>query len=395
MNKNIYVDLADKLDSIGLYQESDEITKIFSSTNSFIKTAQSSELDAILGDSEKLTGWNWFWGVLGQVSGLTSVPTAILSFNKRLKQLEEQYFEEKEVAAVPDEFNAKTYDAKKINLLKKESFDAMSSSKPKTEIQILIPNNEKPFDPGDNQSYTIEKYKVPKTIEKKRRNGTIYEAPNPTIAEFTDPSNYIKDKVLDGIPQFVEVPRKTYINHLPAKNDDEFTTKKRNAYFSSGLKLLAVATGVGIATAIGYETQWKLYKNSLNSDIKAEYRKYLIKNKYQAKNNKDKSIILEEFTSKLNSILKQCDGVGNPIKSPYPKEKFRDAILRLFKKEIGFGVNPNNTNPGKTNPSNTNSTTQKPNSGAPSSKSRPQTRPLRPSQPEPAPSGGSIREQGV
>jgi hypothetical protein len=385
MNKNIYVDLADKLDSAGLFQESDDLMKVFSSSTSMIKTAQSGELDSILADSEKLSGWNWMIGLAAGVVGVTSIPAAIVSFNRRLDQLKEQYFEEKEVAAVPDEFNAKTYDAVKVSKLKTEAFEAISSSKPKTEIQILIPNNIKPFDPGDNTTFTIEKYKVLQTKEKKRRNGTVYEVPNPTVADFMDPSNYIKDKVIDGKTQFVEVPKKTYINHLPAKNDTEFRKKKLQNYFSTGLKSFAVAAGVSIATVIGYETQWKLYKNSLNPNIKAEYRKYLLKNKFSAKNNIDKSIILEEFTNKLNLILKQSDGVGNVIKPLYAKEKFRDAILRLFKKEIGFGK-PDSSKGSNTN---TNSTTQKSNSGAPSSKSRTQTRPLRPSQPKPAPPGGS------
>ena len=96
MNKNIYVDLADKLDSAGLFQESDDLMKVFSSSTSMIKTAQSGELDSILADSEKLSGWNWMIGLAAGVVGVTSIPAAIVSFNRRLDQLKEQYFEEKE-----------------------------------------------------------------------------------------------------------------------------------------------------------------------------------------------------------------------------------------------------------------------------------------------------------
>lgn len=393
MNKNIYIELADKLDSAGLFQESDDLMKVFSSSTSMIKTAQSGELDSILADSEKLSGWNWMIGLAAGVVGVTSIPAAIVSFNRRLDQLKEQYFEEKEVAAVPDEFNAKTYDAVKVSKLKTEAFEAISSSKPKTEIQILIPNNIKPFDPGDNTTFTIEKYKVLQTKEKKRRNGTVYEVPNPTVADFMDPSNYIKDKVIDGKTQFVEVPKKTYINHLPAKNDTEFRKKKLQNYFSTGLKSFAVAAGVSIATVIGYETQWKLYKNSLNPNIKAEYRKYLLKNKYSAKNNIDKSIILEEFTNKLNLILKQSDGVGNVIKPLYAKETFRDAILKLFKKEIGYGKSgssPNESNnskqPSSSPPPGSQATRRKPSIKAPS---KPVTKPA------PKPSSGDSTGGGV
>jgi len=394
MNKNIYVDLADKLDSIGLYQESDEITKIFSSTNSFIKTAQSSELDAILGDSEKLTGWSsMILKTLG-VSGIAGLTPFLVSAIGRQKELRDAYFQNVEVEAEPDIYNAKTVDQAKINKLKQEHQAALKSNKPKTEIEIQLPNNKKPYNPGDPETYTVQKYKVldKKEITSKDKSGNpiTKEIKNSIINEFSNPEKYIQDLVIDGMQETIPVKKTTTKKIVPKEQMDKYYNQQA-ANNKAAIKNGLIATGLFSAASIGYFLlEFQRYRNSLNRDIKAEYRKFLIKYKYSDKTPQDKNNLVQELTNRLNSLLSRCDGLDSYIPASFPKETFRDMILKLFKKEIGFGK----TNPSKTSPVSRSNAGPSQNPTTPAkSRPRPQARPTKPS--GGSSQGGTIKEEGV
>jgi hypothetical protein len=360
MNKNIYIDLADKLDSAGLFLESDDLLKVFSSSTSMIKTAQSGNLDTVLIDTDKLDGWTSLISKTAGVSGAAGLTTFLISFAGRQKELRNTYEQNVEVEAASDLYNAKTVDQVKINKLKQEHAAALKSNKPKVEIEIQLPNNKSPYNPGDPNTYTVEKYKVleKKEINSKDKSGNpiTKEIKNSILNQFLSPDMYVVDLTHDGIQETIPVKKTTNKKIIPKDQLDKYY-EQQSKNNKAALRYALISTGLFTGASIGYFLlDFGRFKNGLSLNIKQEYRKFIFLHKQSKKTQNDKNNLLQEFTNSLNSLLSRCDGINTLVPASFPKEKFRDNILKVFKKEIRFGESSDNSDRPKSN-SNSRSTT--------------------------------------
>jgi galactitol-specific phosphotransferase system IIB component len=382
MNKNIYVDLADKLDSAGLFQESDDLMKVFSSSTSMIKTAQSNELLQALTGVDKLSGYTHILEKSGLVGALPlGLVNAIRTWKMRSKEIDYEFQEQKVVADVPDTYRKKTIDPEIVSEVKAQNdkYKRLPANQ-KTLVEIYVPNNTTRFSVEDPSSYRIDKYYLPDNIDK-TIEGVTKPTENTLIKKLFDPNSYIKDLMNDGKVETIKVPKNKTVSITPSsKETDKNKAKRRAAWKAAGKGLIAAIIGASTVGASLF-AEINIEKRYLPKNITNEYRRY--KNKYdnQNKSKETSAIILEEFSTKLDSLLSNFDGkstlVPNSLDS---KEDFKNKILKVFKKEIGFGVNPNTTSVSGSNaePSQKPTTQAKPRSG-------PRTPPTRPS----APSGGS------
>jgi hypothetical protein len=391
MNKNIYVDLADKLDSAGLFQESDDLMKVFSSSTSMIKTAQSPKLSNVLAKANNLTGLTDILGVEYPLmgAGASAIATAIFNYKRDSYALQDEFGKFRDVPDEPDYYNKKTIDPAIVNQVKQQAdkFKSLPNSQ-KTLVEVYIPNNKVPFDVTDPASYVIEKYYLPDTINKTYR-GVTKPSTNTLIKKMDDPYYYIKDLMNGNQVETIKVPKTKTIPFTPSRDQGVIDAKKAN--FKSGVmkNLLAAIIG-GVAGGAYKLAEFNIHKTYIPKNVMGEYNRFIIKYNLSEKSRKNSAQIVQEFSSKLDLLLSRCDGLSTRVPNLIDsKEKFRDNVLSVFKEEIGFGK------PGSSKGSNknTNSTTQKSNSGAPSSRPKPQ---VPSSKPSGGPSqGGPIKVEGV
>jgi hypothetical protein len=198
---------------------------------------------------------------------------------------------------------------------------------------------------------------------------------------------YVVDLTHDGIQETIPVKRTTNKKIIPKDQLDKYYEQKSKNN-NAALRNALISTGLFTGASIGYFLlDFGRFKNGLSLNIKQEYRKFIFQHKQSKKTQNDKNNLLQEFTNSLNSLLSRCDGINTLVPASFPKEKFRDNILKVFKKEIRFGVSSDSSDTQKSN-SNSRSTT--------SIKPRPTPRKPRPTAPNPpASSGGSITIEGL
>lgn len=388
MNKNIYVDLADKLDSAGLFQESDDLMKVFSSSTSMIKTAQSNELLQALTGVDKLSGYTHILEKSGLVGALPlGLVNAIRTWKMRSKEIDYEFQEQKEVADVPDTYPKKTIDPTIVSKVKAQAdkYKRLPANQ-KTLVEIYVPNNTTRFSVEDPSSYKIDTYYLPDTIDE-TDSGVTKTVKNTLITEMSNPNSYIKDLMNDGKVETIKVPKNKTVSITPSSKETEKNKAKgRAAWKAARNGLIAAIVGASVV-GVSLFAEINIEKRYLPKNITNEYRRY--KNKYdnQSKSKETSAIILEEFSTKLDSLLSNFDGkstfVPNSIDS---KEDFKNKILKVFKKEIGFG----NTSLSTKDPANRSTNAPK---APPSSRPRPQ---VPSSKPSGGPSqGGPIKVQGM
>jgi hypothetical protein len=393
MNKNIYVDLADKLDSAGLFQESDDLMKVFSSSASMIKTAQSPKLSSVLAKANNLTGFTDIIGVEYPLmgAGASAIATAVASAKSFEYQLKDEFEEFRDVPDEPDYYNKKTIDPTIVSQVKQQAdrYKGLPNNQ-KTLVEVYIPNNQTPFDVSDPSSYVKEKYYLPDNIDKTIR-GVVKPTKNTLITKMNDPYYYIKDLMNGNQVETIKVPKTKLQSFIPSGKEGTKALRKEARWSGIKKSILAALIG-GIAGGAYKLAEFNIHKKYIPKNVMGQYNRFINKYNLSEKSRKNSAQIVQEFSNKLDSLLSRCDGLSTTVPNPVEsKEKFRDNVLSVFKEEIGFGK-PASSEGSNTN---TNSTTQKSNSGAPSSKSRSQTLPSRPSQPKPAPSGGPIKVEGM
>lgn len=343
MDKNIYIELANTLDSAGLYRESDELMEVISSNTSMIKTAQSGELSKCLSMINLLTGWSWL--IASAVGGAIppALATAITNYKIGLKNIDNQY-KRFEMRDEPLEFYAKTIDPVLYNKLKAEATAAKSiSNQPKENISVYIPTNNAEFDINDPNSYRLEEYKIlkQKTIGS---NGKTLKNPiaNPLINKFLNPDNYISIQ-MDGdqeVTKEILTPKPKQVVPEDLKNQAKDAKKEniKNTFKKSGIAFIIG----GLIAGTGYQLVFNRKKSQLKDDINAQFTRYKLK--YSRTPNKDKTPqlkvnLVQELSNQLDNLLGIFDGKQTGIHAPdLTKEELRDCILKVFKKEIGYGV---------------------------------------------------------
>jgi hypothetical protein len=391
MNKNIYVDLADKLDSAGLFQESDDLMKVFSSSTSMIKTAQSPKLSNVLAKANNLTGLTDIIGVEYPLmgAGASAIATAIFNYKRDSYALQDEFGKFRDVPDEPDYYYKKTIDPTIVSQVRAQADKYKSlPANQKTLVEVYVPINNKPFDVSDPSSYVKETYYLPDTIDKTIR-GVVKPTKNTLITKMNDPYYYIKDLMNGNQVETIRVPKTKTIPFTPSRDQGVIDAKKAN--FKSGVmkNLLAALIG-GIAGGAYKLAEFNIHKNYIPKNVIGQYNRFINKYNLSEKSRKNSAQIVQEFSNKLDSLLSRCDGLSTRIPNVIDsKEKFRDNVLSVFKEEIGFRKPASS----KGSNTNTNSTTQKSNSGAPSSKSRPQ---VPSSKPSGGPSqGGPIKVEGM
>jgi len=341
MNKNIYVDLADKLDSAGLFQESDDLMKVFSSSTSMIITAQSGELSQALAGVDKLSGYTHILEKSGLFGALPpALVNAIRTWKMRSKEIDYEFQEQKEVADVPDTYPKKTIDPTIVSQVRAQAdkYKGLPANQ-KTLVEIYVPNNTTRFSVEDPSSYKIETYYLPDNIDKTIK-GVTKPTKNTLITKLVDPFFYIKDLMNGGKVETIKVPKNKTVSITPSSKETEKNKAKgRAAWKAARNGLYAAIIGASVVGGSLF-AEINIEKRYLPKNITNEYRRY--KNKYdnQSKSKETSAIILEEFSTKLDSLLSNFDGkstfVPNSIDS---KEDFKNKILKVFKKEIGFVTN--------------------------------------------------------
>lgn len=98
MDKNIYIELANTLDSAGLFRESDDLMEVISSNASMIKTAQTSELDKAIDKYSSLEAFHSFRSLTTLIASLVAsvIPgarwrNAVIEIDNKFKKVEEKY----------------------------------------------------------------------------------------------------------------------------------------------------------------------------------------------------------------------------------------------------------------------------------------------------------------
>lgn len=346
MNKNIYIELADKLDSAGLFQESDDLLKVFSSSTFMIKTAQSPspELASVLVKSDKLQGFTDILGIAGMVGAgfkgaiPAAVVTAIASYKNDQKELNLEFQEYKEIPDDPDLYNKKTIDATILAKVKAQADGAKTlPADQKTLVEVYIPNNNFPFEITDPASYTKEKYYLPDNITSKTTKGATRSVKNTFITKLADPYFYIKDLMNGNRVETMSVPKNKTVPLIPSSKNDAIRKVKKENFKSRIAKTLTAAILGAVGGAAYKFAEFEIHKKSIPRYIAGAYDRFIIKHKNSDKSKNSSAIIVQEFSDKLDSILSRCDGVSTKVPDlDYPKEKFRDEILKVFKKSIGY-----------------------------------------------------------
>ena len=355
MDKNIYIELANTLDSAGLYRESDDLMEVISSNASMIKTAQTSELDKVLVNVKNLTN---FYEIFTKALGWGAVPVAVATYFIKAKKDKEEL--DKSFSAwkdVPYEefYIKKTLDMTLINQVKQQHDKAKTLPKDqKTSVEVLVPNNKNPFSPEDPSSYTKETYYIPDKINKNVK-GSSQPYKNPLITKMSEPSNYIKNIMNGNEPVKFPVSKTRKEKYTPG---DQFDAKKtaRNVLLKDRIKksLVAAVVGLGTVAVSHYHSFTQNYLPSLPSKIKSEYN--LLKRYYDTLSKKGdvkqlQNDVVEKLRSQLETLLSRCDGkfqqIPLSIDVPviYPREQFINEILAAFKKEIGYGTTPYSDKP--------------------------------------------------
>ena len=383
MNKNIYIELADKLDSAGLFQESDDLMKVFSSSTSMIKTAQSGELLQALAGVNNLTGYTYILERTGLVGALPpALVNAIRVYKMRSKEIDYEFQEQKEVADVPDTYPKKTIDPTIVSQVRAQAdkYKGLPANQ-KTLVEIYVPNNTTRFSVEDPSSYAIEKYYLPDNIDKTIK-GVTKPTKNTLITKMADPYFYIKDLMNGGKVETIKVPKNKTISITPSsKSNDKTKAKGRALKSAAGKGLIAAIVGASVVGGSLF-AEINIEKRYLPKNITNEYRRY--KNKYDnlSKSKETSAIILEEFSTKLDSLLSNFDGKSTFLPNSLDsKEDFKNKILKVFKKEIGFVTNTKSPNAGESSSTGTTSTNNTPTARPrPTPRNQPRSAPSKPAQ---------------
>lgn len=391
MDKNIYIELANTLDSAGLFRESDDLMEVISSNASMIKTAQSPELDKVLGNVKNLHNFN---EIIFKAFPGGSIPAGIVTFFAQKKKdeidIDQSFSAYKDV---PDEefYIKKTLDMTLINQVKQQADKAKGlPNDQKTLVEVLVPNNKNPFSPEDPSSYTKEKYYIPDQINKNVK-GVLKPYKNSLITKMSDPYNYIKDIMNGDAPETFPVSKTRKEKYTPGDQiDPKLKAEKTLRKARIAKSITAMLLGLGAATAAVYGEFTHKYLPSLPSKIKSEYN--LLKRYYDSQSKKGnvkelQNTAVEKLRSQLEKLLSRCDGKFQRFTFGYTREQFINEILAVFKKEIGYGKSGTLTS----RPSNS----QQPASSPPQRPEAPNRKPRTQTPSKPAPSSGGSTGGGA
>ena len=388
MNKNIYIELADKLDSAGLFQESDDLLKVFSSSTSMIKTAQNSQLDKAIDKYSSLEAYHSFPSLMTLITAVSTVGISAARFFNIKQEIKEKYTKIEEKYLGDERIPEKTLDPFKIRDLEKAvniAKDPLYQNVSKETITVHKPKPDTIYNPNDSSTFTSKKYIINEKIYDVTVTGNLTnEKPNP-LAKNINPDFYLKDLEINGK---VKLLKGGAIHSPVEKIDRDGLNKESKKVIGWGIAKIAALAGVTTIAELLVEE--RVYSYKLLPEIGKKIRVMVpIAKKKALADKTNQTYIAEKLRKDLEKLLEPCDGKADSFgnldfllrpKGKLFKEDFIDGVMTAFKTEIGYGK----TSPSGSGTPNATSTNTSP-TARPRTTPRNQPRPPAPSKPAQSP----------